>query len=493
MRDYYYILGIKDNATIADVKSAYRKLSLKFHPDKNGGEKFYEDRFKDIQEAYEVLSDASKRATYDFKFRQYKSNKVDDGQLREHEERLRRKFNEELRKREEEIRQAYQKRENKIREEFQETQTSSSSAKSSRNESIINYQPFIVLLIILGIAVSAFLITKRDKSHVDSNLSLNIDSSYEVNSDDIPNSKELDKLIYQKNIDDSLFENKRNLVFFVKSTSNSVPYQVNHGEYPEDLEKTFVILKNSTGEVLAISEIPYLGSGDGYITFTHYFDTQGRTFSFERQTDFFNSLCTRGVAHETRTEYYNNNFTPIDNEYVLIDDNGKALKADSCWFPYDDIKYAVSNDINGFLRRNKIELEEKNIPNSDGDIQKATRLLLTDLVIKWNDLHNTRNESGWLDLYAPDVKFYGMNLSPDECLAKKEALFVKYPNFYQRIDSELNFDKINDDLISVSFVKEARTNSKTMAYPSYLTFKRSNTSWEIVEESDLITDENLKH
>lgn len=69
MKDYYYILGIDKSASETQLKSAYRKLSNKFHPDKNDGDKFFEERFKDIQEAYEILSNKNKRANYDFKLK----------------------------------------------------------------------------------------------------------------------------------------------------------------------------------------------------------------------------------------------------------------------------------------------------------------------------------------------------------------------------------------------------------------------------------------
>lgn len=65
IKDYYYILGISRNASNDEVKKAYRKLSIKFHPDKNDGDKFFEERFKDINEAYETLIDDAKRKIYD--------------------------------------------------------------------------------------------------------------------------------------------------------------------------------------------------------------------------------------------------------------------------------------------------------------------------------------------------------------------------------------------------------------------------------------------
>ena len=64
-RDYYEVLGVPREASADDVKSAYRRLALKYHPDKNPGDKAAEEKFKEAAEAYEVISDAGKRATYD--------------------------------------------------------------------------------------------------------------------------------------------------------------------------------------------------------------------------------------------------------------------------------------------------------------------------------------------------------------------------------------------------------------------------------------------
>ena len=64
-RDYYEVLGVGRGASEDEIKKAYRKLAKKYHPDLNPGDKEAEQKFKEVNEAYEVLSDSSKKARYD--------------------------------------------------------------------------------------------------------------------------------------------------------------------------------------------------------------------------------------------------------------------------------------------------------------------------------------------------------------------------------------------------------------------------------------------
>src|ERR1700745_501911 len=64
-RDYYEVLGVARTANEAELKAAFRKLAMQHHPDRNPGDKDCEHRFKELNEAYDVLKDGDKRAAYD--------------------------------------------------------------------------------------------------------------------------------------------------------------------------------------------------------------------------------------------------------------------------------------------------------------------------------------------------------------------------------------------------------------------------------------------
>ena len=64
-RDYYEVLGVSKSATADEIKKAYRKKAIQYHPDKNPGDKEAEEKFKEAAEAYDVLSDEQKRQRYD--------------------------------------------------------------------------------------------------------------------------------------------------------------------------------------------------------------------------------------------------------------------------------------------------------------------------------------------------------------------------------------------------------------------------------------------
>ena len=64
-RDYYEVLGLKKGASEDEIKKAFRKMAMKYHPDRNPGDKKAEEKFKEVNEAYSILSDPDKKAKYD--------------------------------------------------------------------------------------------------------------------------------------------------------------------------------------------------------------------------------------------------------------------------------------------------------------------------------------------------------------------------------------------------------------------------------------------
>ena len=64
-RDYYEVLGVSKTASDAEIKNAYKKMAIKYHPDRNPGDKEAEEKFKEAAEAYDVLRDPEKRQRYD--------------------------------------------------------------------------------------------------------------------------------------------------------------------------------------------------------------------------------------------------------------------------------------------------------------------------------------------------------------------------------------------------------------------------------------------
>jgi len=68
IKNYYQILGLHKDCSKEDIKKAYRVYATKFHPDKQNNDKFFEERFKEIKEAYDILIDDNKRANFDFNY-----------------------------------------------------------------------------------------------------------------------------------------------------------------------------------------------------------------------------------------------------------------------------------------------------------------------------------------------------------------------------------------------------------------------------------------
>jgi hypothetical protein len=158
------------------------------------------------------------------------------------------------------------------------------------------------------------------------------------------------QLARQKARIDTLYEHsKGELITLVKQAGSKEPVQVFNDSLPDDeVEATYTLFKDSSGKISSISEFPFSQSGDWYIVLTHYFDPRGHTFAFERQTNFFNSGCTGGIAYETKTEYYDTAFRLVSSRYRLVDEENRPLNKDSCALLYE-YEYKVYPQVKKYL------------------------------------------------------------------------------------------------------------------------------------------------
>ncbi len=168
MKNYYSVLGVKENALEKEIKSAYRKLAKKYHPDNNQGDSFFEERFKQLQEAYEILIDSQKRAHYDFKLKSYQNSKQQERTV--NKEAVNREFENEWRKRENDLKDKYKREqfinETKIREEYETRfrETTTENRRTENKNHVNRVLPWILACIII-IYFATY--TMRQNKHVD--------------------------------------------------------------------------------------------------------------------------------------------------------------------------------------------------------------------------------------------------------------------------------------------------------------------------------------
>lgn len=150
----------------------------------------------------------------------------------------------------------------------------------------------------------------------------------------------------------SLFKAK----VYAKEPSTKTPIEVVDLQWPNAVDEVYNVWYNQNNNIVCIGAYPYSQTGDWDLGFTHYFDTSGATFAFERNTSFYNSLCTDDLAIEQIVTYYAHDKL-IDSTYVLKDVKGNDLDSDSCEFPYD-FPYRIYTNVSDVLMA--VGIEESN-------------------------------------------------------------------------------------------------------------------------------------
>jgi hypothetical protein len=160
---------------------------------------------------------------------------------------------------------------------------------------------------------------------------------------------EVVRLVERKAFIDTLIShNKLQVEVLVQQPDSEKLIVVVNEEFPEEVERTFNIWRDSDGRIVFIGEYPYSESGDWYIEYKHYFNEAGETFAFERITNFFNSICTDGVAREVILDFYDSNFRKLHQVYSLTDMDANKLNKEECGFPYD-YPYVFSQSLDSYV------------------------------------------------------------------------------------------------------------------------------------------------
>ena len=144
-------------------------------------------------------------------------------------------------------------------------------------------------------------------------------------------------------------KNQQRLIVLVKLPNKKGLLRVKNGKWPDDIEYTYNILKDTAGRIILISQIPYSESGDWFITYSHYFDERGKTFAFRKETNTFDSDIKGGVIFENLTKYYNTDFKIIKQIYTIQDKSGKAIKNNGHINMYQ-YKYTLFKDVEQCLK-----------------------------------------------------------------------------------------------------------------------------------------------
>jgi hypothetical protein len=139
----------------------------------------------------------------------------------------------------------------------------------------------------------------------------------------------------KEQLDSLMKRRKQNIEVFVSRVGADSIHRVRMGEFPDNIRSTFNLFHDEAGRLRVASEFPFSESGDWSIRLTHYFDAKGRLFAFERNLNFFNSVCTPGMASENRNILFDTSGRRTDSIYHLVDSENKALKRKDCQFPYD--------------------------------------------------------------------------------------------------------------------------------------------------------------
>lgn len=262
-------------------------------------------------------------------------------------------------------------------------------------------------------------------------------------------------------IDSFAIQTNKKPAVYVKLFDQSDLFKIEDENYPEpyEIETIFYILKNNSGKVIWTCEIPQSQSGDWFVTFNHYYDENGKTFAFERQTNAFNSVCSE-IVYETKTEYFDSDLESIGNDYKLLGDEGKKLKKKNC--DLMDFEYIVFHNIDDFLKTNKIKKKHKIYIQDSGIYSTEFFKKIDDNInnyisacIEMVDSFSPTSNLGYVNvfniIFGNDVNFVNKPLLKKQLLEvltnkeKRDLFFKGYIKYFKDESSiYMNIERMND-------------------------------------------------
>ncbi len=160
-------------------------------------------------------------------------------------------------------------------------------------------------------------------------------------------------------IDRYEFAHRKNIIFLVKLVGKKNLIKVKEGDWPDNTECIYSILKDTAGDVILIEQSPYSQSGDWYIECKHYFLADGKTFAFRKRETVFDESVKGGVAMETFFRFYDDKFNLTNKTYRITDKDDKLIFRNKNEFDFRDFKETIYRNADDCLRAYNIRLEDK--------------------------------------------------------------------------------------------------------------------------------------
>mgnify|MGYP006951104563 CR=1 FL=1 len=151
-------------------------------------------------------------------------------------------------------------------------------------------------------------------------------------------------------IDQYEFKHRKEMITLLKLEGKNKLIKSKTEDLPDDAEYVYNVLKDGSGHIILIEQIPCSQSGDWYIEWKHYFDTDGNTFCFSNRQSIFNDDVKGGVVVEETVNYYNTEFKQIESKSRLTDKDDKTMSQKKNEFDFRDYKYNIYKNANECMK-----------------------------------------------------------------------------------------------------------------------------------------------